>query len=155
MTTSLATSVTTLVTSTMSTTGRGGVLSLGDDGTWRESDSELWQLAPLYTWSDGQNGAEGLFRLNPVVVGYELLGDRPTVHLRSGEAPADVWADMWLDTTGVALRVVYDVSFPGEQDQMWLVWDVQDIGPETDLGPFPPILSRGHWRSTVRPQSSR
>lgn len=116
-------------------------LYLADDGTWRESDRFEWPaIFPLTGWGEAQGIAEGMVQADPVVIGYEILADTPTVHLRWEEAGPDVWADVWLDATGAAIRAVMDMglSEPGQENQMLLVWDVQSLAPE-EVGPLPTI----------------
>jgi len=116
-----------------------GYLYLADDGTWKESDRFEWPpFGPLVDWSEAQGIADGIVQADPVVIGYEILADTPTVHLRWEEATDDVWADVWLDATGANIRTVIDMglSEPGQENQMLLVWDVQSLAP-LDIGPLP------------------
>lgn len=116
-----------------------GYLYLAGDGTWKESDRFEWPvMGPLTGWSEAQGIAEGMVQADAVVIGYEILADTPTVHLRWAQASDEVWADVWMDATGATLRAVMDMglSEPGQENQMLVVWDVQSLAPE-EIGPLP------------------
>lgn len=116
-----------------------GYLALTEDGSWEESDDfEDPVFGPIVDWSEIQEAAASLVQLDPLVVGYELLADIPTVHLRLQEVGPDVWADMWLDQKGAVIRAVLDIGgdLAGSNNQIWMVWDVQALDPK-DIGPLP------------------
>ncbi len=118
----------------------GSYLYQTDDGTWRESDAFEWPpFGPLVEWSEAQYSAAGILATGSTVVGYELLADTPTVHLRWPEAPPGTWADVWLDARGAVMRIVVDVGLAlGNQNEGWLVWDVLTLDPD-DPDPLPPL----------------
>ena len=117
-----------------------GYLVLSDDGSWEESAVfEDPILGPIVGWNEVQEYAASIMQLDPLVVGYELLADIRTVHLRLQEVGPGVWADMWLDQKGAVIRAVLDIGgdLAGTENQIWMVWDVQTLNPE-NIGALPP-----------------
>lgn len=116
-----------------------GYLFLADDGTWQEVDhGEVSWFSPWHEWFEAQESGEAMLRLDPIIIGYELLADVPTVHVRWREVAPGTWGDMWLDQKGAVIRAVFDIGgdMTGGENQLWLIWDVQTLDPK-DIGPLP------------------
>jgi len=115
--------------------GLGGLYQTGD-GTWQEAMGPEWTVfGPITDWSMAQEVAAQVVEAQPQVVGYEMVADTPTVRLflARGEDRADVW----LDETGAALRIVQAFTGPDETSRWVGVWNVETLSPElTDPLPF-------------------
>lgn len=116
-----------------------GYLVLTADGSWEES--EVFEdpiLGPIVGWDEVQEAAVSVVQSDLLVVGYELLAEIPTVHLRLQEVGPGVWADVWLDQKGAVIRAVFDIGgdLTGSENHVWLIWDVQTLDPK-DIGPLP------------------
>lgn len=119
----------------------GDLFSLNQDGTWTTIDEafELPPFGPFMEWSDVNSGYEGALSVGITVVGYELVADTETAHIRVDDVRSDLWADLWVDANAVIMRAVvdFDAEEGGAGNQMWLVWDVLTLDPQ-DIGPLPP-----------------
>lgn len=116
-----------------------GYLFLADDGTWQELDpGEVSWFSPWHEWFEAQEGGEAMLQKDPVIIGYELLAEMPTVHVRWREAAPGTWGDMWLDQKGAVVRAIFDigVDMAGGENRLWLIWDVQTLDPK-DIDPLP------------------
>jgi hypothetical protein len=107
----------------------------GADGAWAEATGFEWTIiGPLADWSLAQDAAALVVEAQPEVIGYEMVAGTPTVRLAliRGEDRADVW----LDETGAALRIVQDFT-GGDGASRWLgIWSVETLSPEL-TGPLP------------------
>jgi hypothetical protein len=101
----------------------------GVDGSWDEATGTEWTvIGPVADWAVAQQAAALVLDGGVDVAGYELVADTPTVRLVLVQG--DNRADVWLDETGAALRIVQ--GFTGEDGfTRWLgVWSVETLTPE-------------------------
>lgn len=120
--------------------GSGDYMYLNDDGAWQVSDRFEWPpFGPLPEWFDAQWIAGDLLEQEHEVEGYELLAGIETAHVRWGDAAAEQWADVWVDSSGTVVRMVLDMASNEEDplNQLWMIWDVLTLDPQ-DIGPLPP-----------------
>lgn len=116
-----------------------GYLFLANDGTWQEVDGgEPSWFGPWLQWFEAQESGESVLRRDPIIIGYELLAEVPTVHVRWREVAPGTWGDMWVDQKGAVIRAVFDIGgdMTGGENHLWLIWDVQTLDPK-DIGPLP------------------
>lgn len=118
----------------------GDYYHLNDDETWQLDDHFEWPpFFPPSDWGAAHHYADGLLETDFTVVGYELVNEGETVHIRWSEAAEGQWADAWFDDSGAVWRLVLDLGLdePGQGSQAWMIWDVLTLEP-TDIGPLPP-----------------
>lgn len=112
-----------------------GTMYPDEDGTWHEAVGFEWPVfGPLADWSMAQSAAALVLDAQPEIVGYERVADRATVRL-AFVAGGDR-ADVWLDETGAALRIVQDFTGPDGLSRWVGVWNVETLSPEL-TGPLP------------------
>lgn len=112
-----------------------GTMYPEDDGTWHEAVGFEWPVfGPLPDWSMAQSAAALVLDAQREIVGYERVADTAAVRL-AFVAGGDR-ADVWLDETGAALRIVQDFTGPDGQSRWVGVWNVETLSPEL-TGPLP------------------
>lgn len=119
----------------------GDFMTLNPDGSWEASDHVEWApIGPLVEWRDAQSGYEGFHSAGFTVESYERIAGVDTAQIRWQDAPSDMWADIWVDSNGVVMRVVADFGLEDPEfgdNRWWLIWDVETLDPQ-DIGPLPP-----------------
>lgn len=119
----------------------GDYMTLNEDGSWTVNDAFEWSpYGPFVVWRDAQSGYEGLLSVGVNVESYERIAGVDTAHLRWKDAPAEKWADLWVDAQGVVMRAVVDFDIEdsmSDGNMMWIIWDVLTLDPQ-DIGPLPP-----------------
>jgi hypothetical protein len=117
----------------------GEYLYLSEDGTWQPSERFEWPpMGPAPGWWAVQSYLEGLVELGYDVVGYERLAGVDTAHLRCPDITPGFWCDFWVSNDATVVRMILDWGAydPGEENKVWMVWDVLTFEP-MEIGPLP------------------
>jgi hypothetical protein len=90
---------------------------------------------PLGEWGFAQSLAVDVLEADPEVVGFEEVVGVPTVRLRV--VFEEGFADLWVDASGLVMKLITEVREEGSSLRFQTVWEVIDLDVEPDE-PLPP-----------------
>ena len=113
----------------------GEYLYRADDGTWQESERFEWPpFGPLPEWHVAQVAASSCLEADPDLAGSEEVAGVVTVHVSCGGDTGSI--DVWLDKTGVVMKLVILEPEPDTSLRLETVWEVTSLNIEPE-GPLP------------------